>query len=58
MITGVFTKTMTAEYGNLKISENVTCYIIKDETLYFANGEGDINYSFDEGTLALSLIHI
>lgn len=54
MITGVFTKTMTAEYGNLKVSENVTCYIIKNETLYFANDEGDINYFFDEGTLARS----
>ncbi len=54
MITGVFTETMTAEYGNLKVSENVTCYIIKNETLYFANEEGDIQYFFDEGALVRS----
>ena len=42
---------MTVEYGELKVTENVTCYIVKDETLYFANAEGQIDYLYDEGTL-------
>lgn len=50
-ISGAFTRTMAVEYGDLKISNQVTCYIVKNETLYFANGEGGIDYVFDEGSL-------
>ena len=50
-ISGALKRTMTVEYGELKVTENVTCYIVKDETLYFANAEGQIDYLYDEGTL-------
>ena len=50
-VTGALKQTMVGEYGDLKISEKATCYIIKNETLYFANGEGRLKYVFDEGAL-------
>lgn len=50
-VTGALKQTMVVEYGDLKISEKATCYIIKNETLYFANGEGRLKYVFDEGAL-------
>ena len=50
-VTGALKHTMVVEYGDLKISEKATCYIIKNETLYFANGEGRLKYVFDEGAL-------
>ncbi len=53
-ITGAMKQTMVAEYGNLRISDTVTCYIVKNETVYYSNGEGDINYAFDEGVMTRS----
>ena len=53
-VTGALKQTMTVEYGDLKISQNATCYIVKDETLYFANDEGSLKYVFDEGALVRS----
>ena len=50
-VTGALKQTMVVEYGDLKISEKATCYIIKNETLYFANGDGRRKYVFDEGAL-------
>lgn len=50
-VTGALKQTMLVEYGNLKISEQATCYIIKNETLYFANEQGRLKYVFDEGAL-------
>ena len=50
-VTGALKQTMVVEYGDLKISQNATCYIVKDETLYFANAEGRLKYVFDEGAL-------
>ena len=50
-VTGALKQTMVVEYGDLKISEKATCYIIKNETLYFANGDGRLKYVFDEGAL-------
>ncbi len=50
-ISGALKRTMTVEYGELKVEENVTCYIVKNETLYFSNSEGDIDYLFGEGEL-------
>lgn len=53
-VTGALKQTMVVEYGDLKISQNATCYIVKDETLYFANAEGSLKYVFDEGALVRS----
>ncbi len=51
-ITGALKETMMIEYGNLRISSQATVYIIKNETVYFANEEGKLGYYFDEGTVA------
>ncbi len=51
-VTDAFDETMTIEYGNLKISDNITCYIVRDEVVYFAGENGKAGYYYDEATLA------
>lgn len=48
-ISGALSETMTVEYGTLDDSYDVTCYIIRDETVYYAGGSGSIEYHFAEG---------
>ncbi len=50
-LTGALSKTMTVDYGNLQITDNLTCYIVKDETVYFANASGDVEYYCEEGDM-------
>ena len=51
-ITGAMEETMVVEYGDLKISDEIQCYIVKNETVYFADASGTVTYNYDEGTLA------
>lgn len=50
-LSNAFSTTMSVEYGTLRISDTVECYVIKDETLYFANKNGDIDYNYEEGKI-------
>lgn len=43
--------TMTVEYGNLKKSETLDVYIVKDESVYYAYTDGTVGYNFEEGTM-------
>lgn len=49
-VAGSFSKTMTVEYGSLSNSHDVSCYIIKNETVYYAAEDGAAGYYFNEGT--------
>ncbi len=40
---------MTVEYGKLNESRNMTCYFIKNETVFYANANGKVGYLFEEG---------
>lgn len=44
------TPTTTIEYGNLLVEDDVTCYALRDETVYAAPSAGSVKYSIDEGT--------
>jgi putative membrane fusion protein len=46
---GALRKTAVLEYGNLAISDEVTAYIIRDETVYLAAHTGEIRYYVGEG---------
>jgi putative membrane fusion protein len=48
-VTGALTKTEILEYGNLQITETVTCYFIRKETVYMAPSSGTINYYVEDG---------
>lgn len=52
LLTGAFDEEMTIEYGNLKVSDEITCYIVRDEVVYFAGENGAAGYYFDEEELA------
>jgi hypothetical protein len=46
---GVLRKTAVLEYGNLSISDEVTAYIVRDETVYMSARAGAIRYYVGEG---------
>ncbi|MCI8285523.1 MAG: hypothetical protein HFE90_09740 [Firmicutes bacterium] len=53
-MSGVLSKTMIVEYGNLQIANELECYIVKDETVYFAGESGNVKYNYSEGDMARS----
>lgn len=48
-ISGALSETMTVEYGTLNDTYDLTCYIVRDETVYYAGDNGSIEYHFAEG---------
>lgn len=49
-LTGALTGTELVEFGNLQISDDAKCYIVRDETIYTASETGDMDYYIEEGT--------
>ena len=48
-VTGALTQTEILEYGNLRISNEVTVYFVRSETVYSAAHAGKINYYIADG---------
>ncbi|HML38000.1 MAG TPA: HlyD family efflux transporter periplasmic adaptor subunit [Bacillota bacterium] len=48
-VTGALKKTEIIEYGSLQVTDHVTAYIVRNETVYFANKSGTIQYYIPEG---------
>lgn len=48
-VTGALKKTEIIEYGSLQVTDQVTAYLVRSETVYFANKSGNINYYVPEG---------
>ncbi len=48
-VTGALKKTEIIEYGSLQVTDQVTAYLVRSETVYFANKSGNINYYTQEG---------
>jgi putative membrane fusion protein len=48
-VTGALKKTEVIEYGSLQVTDQVTAYLVRSETVYFANKSGNINYYIQEG---------
>lgn len=48
-VTGALKKTEIIEYGSLQVTDQITAYIIRNETVYFANKSGSIHYYVQEG---------
>lgn len=44
------TPTTTIEYGTLLVEDDITCYALRDETVYAAPSAGSVEYSIKEGT--------
>ena len=49
-LTGALTGTELVEFGSLQISDETTCYIIRDETVYTASESGTMDPYIEEGT--------
>jgi putative membrane fusion protein len=50
-LTGALTGTEVLKYGQLKVEQEVVCYLVRNETVYGAPDSGDIKYKFEEGSL-------
>lgn len=48
-VTGALTKTEILEYENMQITDDVTCYIVRDESVHMAPSAGRINYYVEDG---------
>lgn len=49
-VSDVFNTTYVAEYGGIQVTDEVSCYIVRNEIVYFANRSGTIQYYLEEGT--------
>ena len=50
-VTGLLDVTYVAEYGELSIFDEGTCYLVRNERVYLAQGTGQISKVSVEGTL-------
>jgi putative membrane fusion protein len=48
-VTGALKKTVIIEYGGIQVTDHITAYFVRDESVYFANKSGSINYYVEEG---------
>lgn len=49
-VTGALSKTMTIEFGSLRNSYDLTLYIVRDETVYYAAENSSVGYYYPGGT--------
>jgi len=50
-LTGALISTEVLKYGELKVEQEVVCYLVRNETVFSAPDYGDIKYKFEEGSL-------
>ncbi len=48
-VTGALTKTEILQYENMQITDDVTCYFVREETVHLASKSGSINYYIEDG---------
>jgi len=48
-VTGALTKTEILQYENMQITDEVTCYFVREETVHLASNSGSINYYIEDG---------
>ncbi len=49
-LTGALTQTEILQYENMQITDQVKCYLVRNETVYLAPHAGAINYYIENGT--------
>lgn len=49
-VTGALTSTEILEYGNLQVTDDVTCFAVRNETIYTASQSGNLNYYVTQDT--------
>jgi len=50
-VTGALKKTEIIQYGSIQVTDHVTAYLVRNETVYFANKTGSIHYNVKEGEM-------
>jgi len=49
-LTGALTKTELLQYGSLQVTDEATCFVVRDEAVFLAGESGTINYYMEQGT--------
>ena len=50
-VTGALKKTEIIQYGSIQVTDHVTAYLVRNETVFFANKSGSIHYNVKEGEM-------
>lgn len=50
-ILDAFTKTFVASYDTFQVTDEADFYIVRDESVYLAGNEGELNYYFEQGEM-------
>lgn len=48
-VSGALKRTEIINYGELTVTDNITCYLVRNEKIYLSDTNGDINYYYEEG---------
>jgi len=48
-VTGALKKTEIINYGELTVTDDIICYLVRNEKIYLSDANGDINYYYEEG---------
>lgn len=48
-VTGALKKTEIINAGELKVTDRITCYFVRNEKVYLSDRSGDINYYYEDG---------
>ncbi len=48
-VTGALTKTEILQYENMRITDKVTCYVVRNESVHMAPSSGKLNYYIEDG---------
>ena len=50
-IASMLTKTRAAEYGSFQVIDEIECYVVRDEVVYLAADQGNINYYIEQNSV-------
>jgi len=48
-VSGALKRTEIINYGELIVTDDITCYLVRNEKIYLSDTNGDINYYYEEG---------
>lgn len=51
VVEDALTQTEVIEYGSMQVTDEATCYFVRDEEVFYAADNGSIQYYFEEGEL-------
>lgn len=57
-LTGALTSTIVLEYGSLQVTDEVSCYAVRNESVFLAGNSGNLNYYIPQDTQVRSGVKV